>query len=134
MQQVGSDGYIRMISDDIELARALYDLVKSEPELEAFTQGLSITTFRYMPPDLKTEREEVETYLSELNKELLTRLQNSGEAYVTNAVIAGKFVLRACVVNFRTTMTDIEALPGIVIRMGREVDAAMRPAELKQSS
>jgi glutamate/tyrosine decarboxylase-like PLP-dependent enzyme len=134
LRQVGKEGYIRMISDDIELARALYDLVKSEPELEAFTQGLSITTFRYVPPDLKTEREEVETYLSALNKELLTRLQNSGEAYVTNAVIGGRFVLRACVVNFRTTMTDIEALPGIIIRMGKEVDAAMRPAELKQSS
>jgi aromatic-L-amino-acid/L-tryptophan decarboxylase len=134
LRQVGREGYIGMISDDIKLARGLYDLVKSERELQAFTQGLSITTFRYIPPDLKTETGEVETYLSALNKELLARLQNSGEAYVTNAVIGGKFVLRACVVNFRTTIKDIEALPGIVIRIGREVDAEMRPAELRESS
>ncbi len=39
-------------------------------------------------------------------------------------------MLRACIVNFRTSLEDIEALPGIVIRIGREVDAAIRPAEL----
>ncbi len=31
------------------------------------------------------------------------------------------------VVNFRTTLADIEALPGIVIRLGRAVDGEMRP-------
>ena len=134
LRQVGKEGYIRMISDDIELARALYDLVEDKSEFQAFTQGLSITTFRYVPTDLKAERKNVDDYLNALNKELLARLQNSGEAYVTHTVIAGKFVLRACVVNFRSSMRDIEALPDIIIRMGREVDATMRPAELKQSS
>jgi aromatic-L-amino-acid decarboxylase len=61
-----------------------------------------------------------------LNTELLTRLQNSGEAYLSNAVIDGKFALRACVVNFRTSLEDIEALPEIVLRIGREADAALR--------
>ena len=67
----------------------------------------------------------------QLNIEVLNRLQRSGEALVSNAVIGGAFLLRACVVNFRTSLVDIEALPGIVIRIGREVDAAMRSAELQ---
>jgi aromatic-L-amino-acid/L-tryptophan decarboxylase len=66
-----------------------------------------------------------------LNTELLTRLQKSGEAFLSNAVVGAIFVLRACIVNFRTSLEDIEALPGIVIRFGREVDAAIRPAEWK---
>jgi aromatic-L-amino-acid decarboxylase len=134
LRQVGREGYIRMISDDIELARALYNLVEAQPELQAFTHGLSIITFRYVPPDLKTGMENVEAYLNELNKELLAQLQNGGEAYVSNAVIGGKFVLRACVVNFRTSLKDIEALPGIVTRIGRKVDAAIRPAAVRRQS
>jgi aromatic-L-amino-acid decarboxylase len=40
-----------MISDDIQLAQELHRLVDAQSELQAFTQGLSITTFRYVPPD-----------------------------------------------------------------------------------
>jgi len=42
--------------------------------------------------------------------------------------------LRACIVNFRTSLVDIEALPEIVIRIGREVDLALRPEGLKARS
>ena len=102
--------------------------VDTHPELQAFTHNLSITTFRYVPVDLDDEGEEAESYLNDLNTELLERLHDSGEAFVSNVVIEGKFVLRACVVNFRTTLADIEALPGIVARIGREADSEMRPA------
>ena len=130
LRQVGRTGYVEMISDDIQLAQELYRLVEARPELQAFTQGLSITTFRYVPSDLTPGSERVEAYLNQLNMEVLNRVQRSGEAVVSNAFVAGTFLLRACIVNFRTSLEDIEALPGIVLRIGREVDAAMRPVEL----
>lgn len=105
--------------------------MEAQPEMQAFTLGLSITTFRYVPLDLTPGSEQVETYLNLLNAELLTRLQRSGEAFLSNAVIEGKFLLRACVVNFRTCLEDIEALPVLVTRIGREVDTALRPAQLE---
>ena len=131
LQQVGRKGYEQMLAEDIQLAKELYELVAKQPELEAFTQSLSITTFRYVPSDLKTGDEKTEEYLNQLNTELLTRLQNSGEAYISNAVIDGKFTLRACIVNFRTSLDDIESLPEIVLRIGREVDKELRPEGLK---
>ena len=130
LRQVGRSGYVEMLSDDIRLAQELYRLVEAHPELQAFTQGLSITTFRYVPPDLTPGSEQVEEYLNQLNAELLTRLQRSGEAFLSNAVVGDKFLLRACIVNFRTSLEDIEALPGIVTRIGREADAAMRKVNL----
>jgi aromatic-L-amino-acid/L-tryptophan decarboxylase len=130
LRQVGRAGYVEMISDDMRLAQELYRLVDAHAELQAFTQGLSITTFRYVPPDLTPGSEQVETYLNRLNAELLTRLQKSGEAFLSNAVITGKFLLRACVVNFRTSLEDVEALPTLVTGIGREVDAAVRPVDL----
>ena len=44
---------------------------------------------------------------------------------MSNAILEGKFVLRACIVNFRTGLTDIEALPEIVIRLGKIADGEM---------
>jgi len=132
LRQVGREGYVEMIADDIHLAQELYRLVEEHHELQAFTQGLSIMTFRYVPADLTPASERVEAYLNKLNAELLIRLQRSGEAFLSNAVMGGTFLLRACVVNFRTSLEDIEALPPLVIRIGREVDAAMRLGNLKR--
>ncbi|HET7841315.1 MAG TPA: aspartate aminotransferase family protein [Terriglobia bacterium] len=127
LRQSGLAGYRRMLADDCRLSRELYRLIGEHPELEAVTQGLSITTFRYVPRDLKARAGEAQEFLNKLNTELLTRLQAGGEAFVSNAVVRGAFVLRACIVNFRTTLEDVEALPGIVARLGRQVDRELRP-------
>ncbi|MCI0615450.1 aspartate aminotransferase family protein [bacterium] len=126
LQHVGRKGYEQMLSDDIQLSKELFKFVSERPELEALTQSLSITTFRYVPVDLKSGSEKTEKYLNLLNKELLTRLQNSKEAYVSNAVIDGRFVMHACIVNFRTSIEDVKALPDLVIRLGKEVDGILR--------
>jgi len=120
-----------MIGDDIRLAKTLFGLAAAHPELQAFRQGLSIATFRYVPRDLQPGAEKVEEYLNRLNSELLGRLQKSGEAFLTNAVIGGVFVLRACIVNFRTSLADIHALPGIITRLGGELDQVLRPEILR---
>lgn len=128
LRQAGREGYAGMISDDIQLARELYRNVEMQSELQAITQGLSITTFRYVPPDLIPGSPETEQYLNALNTELLNRLQKSGAAFLSSTVIRGTFALRACIVNFRTSLDDVEAIPGIVIRIGREADTALRSA------
>ena len=43
--------------------------------------------------------------------------------FVSNAVIGGRYVLRACIVNFHTTAADIARDPGDRRRVGRAVDA-----------
>lgn len=131
LKQVGRGGYAKMISDDIKLAQALYNLVDEHPALEAFTQNLSITTFRYVPEDLPRGTSESERYINELNSELLSRLEKGGEVFFSNAVIRGTYVFRVCIVNFRTSLEDIEVLPGIVARIGKAVDEEIRPEALK---
>jgi len=129
LRQVGREGYVRMIGEDIRLTGQLHTAVSEHPELQPFTLALSISTFRYVPRDLRAllGEERVERYLDALNQELLERIQLSGEAFVSNAVIRDRYVLRACIVNFNTTVADVEALPEIVARIGRETDAELRP-------
>ena len=127
LRQVGREGYRRMITDDIRLARELHRCVGETPELEPLTLELSISTFRYVPKDLTPGDADVDKYLDELNEELLHRLKTSGELFVSNAVIRGRFALRACIVNFRTALEDVTAIPEIVIRHGRLADEKLRP-------
>ena len=53
LHQVGAEGYLQMIADDIALSRDMAGAVERHPELELMTQGLSITTFRFVPADLR---------------------------------------------------------------------------------
>ena len=125
LRQAGRDGYVRMIGDDCRLAASLQRHVGAHPELEAGTLGLSIATFRYVPRDLRGAGA-AESYLNALNEALLGRLKTGGELFVTNAVVDGRFLLRACIVNFRTTEADVAAIPEIVAAEGRVVDAELR--------
>jgi glutamate/tyrosine decarboxylase-like PLP-dependent enzyme len=128
LRQVGRDGYRRMIADDILLAEHLYERVSGHPEFEAGTQSLSITTFRYVPVDLRASVgvEAADTYLDQLNRELLVAIERSGQAFVSSAVVNGRFLLRACIVNFHTSLNDIDALVRLVSRLGRGIDEALR--------
>ena len=128
LRHVGAAAYRQMIADDIRLSRAMADAVARHGELELASQSLSIATFRYVPVDLRAQvgEEPVERHLDALNRELLDRLQRRGEIFVSNAVVNGRYVLRACIVNFHTARGDVEALPEIVARTGRSVDRELR--------
>ena len=129
LRHAGAAGYRKMIADDIRLSQVMAEAVGRHAELQLTTQDLSIATFRYVPRDLRTKLgdEPVERHLDRLNRELLDRLQRGGEAFVSNAIVGGRYVLRACIVNFHTAQADVEALPEIVARVGRTVDAELRP-------
>lgn len=121
LQQLGRSGYVESIAEDMRLSRKLFAIMRAHPEFEALTQGLSIATFRYVPPELRSKvgERETEAALNRLNEELLERVEKSGRAFLSNAVINGKFAMRACIVNFRTSDEDIEALPEIIASLGR---------------
>ena len=57
---------------------------------------------------------------------MLAAVERSGEAFLSNAVVDGRFALRACIVNFNTSLEDVEALLPLVARLGTQTDAALR--------
>jgi len=124
LRQLGTGGHIQLIREDIQLAKRLFELLKGYEEIETFTQNLSITTFRYKPAGIDADTEQ--EYLNELNQSLLNKLQAGGEVFPSNAVIKSNFLLRVCIVNFRTRLSDIRALPAIVLREGRLIHEQMQ--------
>ncbi|HET9948851.1 MAG TPA: aminotransferase class V-fold PLP-dependent enzyme [Longimicrobiales bacterium] len=132
LKQMGREGYARAIAGDIELARRFYELAGAHAELEALTRGLSITTYRYVPADLRARASEpaVASYLDALNSEIRDRIERSGRAFVSNAVVGGAYALRMCIVNFRTRLEDVTALADLTVEIGRAADRELRPAAL----
>jgi glutamate/tyrosine decarboxylase-like PLP-dependent enzyme len=129
LRQAGRSGYLQMIGEDIALSRRLFERVQAHPELEALTHGLSIATFRYVPRDLRGNAGAGE-YLNELNRALLGRIEQGGQAFLSNAVVDGAYALRACIVNFHTSADDVDALPDLIAACGRELHAEMGGAAL----
>ena len=85
--------------------------------------------------NIRTEQgsQQTEEYLNELNRRLLEAIEKTGEAFISNAVIAGKYALRFCIVNFRASSGDIEAMPPLVARLGRRIDAELRSSTARIS-
>ena len=128
-QQAGRNGFVQAIADDIALAGYAFRLFAKHSEFEAVTHNLSICTFRYVPLDLRPSLGQADRadILNRLNQELLTRLESSGEVFLSNAVLDGRFLLRMCIVNFRTSIEDIERLPGLIASAASQVWQEMKP-------
>ena len=114
----GIEGYRRLIDHDISLARHLASLIEAAPDMEMLApQNLSIVCFRYAPPSLGGDDEQ----LNALNKRLLETLQLSGEAFLSSTLLHGRFALRACIVNHHARRQDIDFLVQLVREIGESV-------------
>lgn len=127
----GWEAYERRINHDIALAEYLHELVLDHGELEPMAEpGLSITCFRYVPRDL-IGRADADEYLGHLNEQIMFELQLGGRVFPSNATIGGRFALRTCVVNFRTEASTMDLVVDETVRLGRSLDAELRPATLQ---
>ena len=130
LKTAGRRGYTQMISDDIRLARRLFEAVGQTPNFEALSCGLSTTVFRYVPADLAGNAA-ASSYLEALNLELLLQLQQEGYAFPSATKIAGATGIRVCIVNLRTRWSDLEGLIEWCTRRGQELDRSRRPDTLR---
>jgi glutamate/tyrosine decarboxylase-like PLP-dependent enzyme len=115
LQYYGRRRIAQAISEDIELAVYLGELVSSADDFELLAPvELSICCFRYVP-----ERGLSDAQLDQLNEKIMELVQKGGRAYLSNATVNGKFALRACITNFRTTKADIEETVAAVREAGK---------------
>lgn len=120
----GTRAYRQRIAHDVALARYLAELVEEHDELELVAPvELSICCFRYVPRGVTDDE-----YLDRLNERLMAAVQSDGRVYFSNAVLRGRFVLRCCIVNFRTEAEHLERVVEVATELGARLDAEMRPS------
>lgn len=103
------------IDGNIAVAQHLAAAIDASTDFERLAPApLSIVGFRYRggnsvlgPPDT----------IDAFNKALMVEVQRDGESYLSNAVLGGRFALRACIVNFRTRPEDADRLLASIRRV-----------------
>src|SRR5438552_962363 len=119
LKGVGLQALREAIEKDLACARHFEKLVQNSEEFEMLAPiELSIFCFRHLPARLNralataspSERKTIEEQLDAHNERLLVALQRDGSSYLSNAGLRGRFSLRGCVMNYRTTLRDMEIL------------------------
>ncbi|HLN99613.1 MAG TPA: pyridoxal-dependent decarboxylase [Pyrinomonadaceae bacterium] len=120
------------ITEDIAVAAYLGEQVKAAKDFELLASPeLSICCFRYVPSAYQTglqlaseeQTRRVAAKLDDLNMQIMNRVQRGGRAYLSSATIRGRFALRVCITNFRTSRADIDETLNIIREAARLLDA-----------
>lgn len=106
LRAFGRRGLEERIRCHIDLARRFAGWIDSDPEWERLAPTPFSTVcfrFRGAPGTRFTEEE-----LAAKNAAILKRINESGEAYLSHAVLKGRYALRLAIGNIRTTPEDVE--------------------------
>jgi aromatic-L-amino-acid decarboxylase len=105
LAHLGRAGAAALVSRTVALAAELGRLVDQAPDLErAAPVVTSIVAFRCRPPG------RTESQADALNAAIPAAVQRRGRAFLTGTVLAGRPVLRACLIHPGTTEDDLAIL------------------------
>ncbi len=94
------------IENGIARAEHIERMVREEPALELLAPAqLGVVCFRVRPPDMDDPAE-----LDAFNERVNTAVNATGRHLISSTRLRGVFSLRACVLGFRTSMADVEAM------------------------
>jgi aromatic-L-amino-acid decarboxylase len=102
----GLQAFRAAIQRDLDLAQRLAKAITKHPDFELLAPvELSAVCFRYVGNATRPDDE-----LNRRNAAILKRVVQRGRVYLSNATLRGKFCLRACIVNHRTTEADVDSV------------------------
>jgi glutamate/tyrosine decarboxylase-like PLP-dependent enzyme len=117
LRYYGVERLAAAIAEDNALALYMAASVEAAADFQLLAPAtLGICCFRYVPPRFREllqttdapELAHVNAQLDVLNERVMQIVQRGGRAYLSNAMLRGRFALRASITNFRTTRRDID--------------------------
>lgn len=123
LQEHGARKLGRIVRQNVEQARYLAGLIEATPELQlAAPVPLNVVCFRHRgrPGASADERDQ-------LNRELLVRLHESGEAVPSGTVLDGRFAIRVAITNHRSRRPDFDLLVRASLRAAEAALLARAP-------
>jgi glutamate/tyrosine decarboxylase-like PLP-dependent enzyme len=119
LKGVGLDRLSDAIESNLACARYLEAMVQASDDFEMVAPvELSIFCFRHLPTQLRNQSTQ---RIDAFNERLLVALQQDGSSYVSNTMLGGRFALRGCVLNYRTTLRDMEILLNDLRRVAKSL-------------
>ena len=123
----GIDAFRRNLDEKFELTDWVTEELRSIPGIEIVAEPqLTVTAFRLAPPG------RAEDELNDLNRELLASINARKNVYLTATSLRGRFVLRICIVSFRTHRERMERCVEDVRAAVREVTDRIRKEGMRE--
>lgn len=120
LREIGRRGVIDRVDRHVAFAQEVADRAAAHPRLERLLEPqLSIACFRYVGARAATEAD-----LDALNQRILERLRAETPIAPSSTRVAGRFAIRPCFLNPRTTEREVVELVDAVIRIGDRLSGA----------
>ncbi|MEK7863923.1 MAG: aminotransferase class V-fold PLP-dependent enzyme [Chloroflexota bacterium] len=111
--EIGADGMRERVQRHLDFARHVAERVRADARLEVISEPvLSICCFRYRG-DVTDARA-----LDTLNARIAQRLRGETPFVPSTTVVRGRFAIRPCFINPRTTIADVDGMVDAVRRLG----------------
>ncbi len=95
----GLDAFAAALDEKLDLAAHAAQVLRATPELEIVAEPqLSLLAFRHVPARLTGDEPAIDAH----NERLLVAINRRARVYLTPTLLDGRFVLRICVLSFRT--------------------------------
>lgn len=115
LRAYGREKYSNLIQQNIDQTSYLAELVKKEPDMEITAPVASnVVCFRYKPKGLN------DAELERLNKMIAGGINQVSFWMISDTIIKGRYMLRACNVNHRSRRKDFDYLVDLVKKLGKQ--------------
>jgi len=103
------------LAEKLELTQFMYTRFLEEPRFECISAPeLSVIAFRYRP-----RTGDVDSF----NRKLLEKIVKSKKLFLSSTLLNGQFVIRVCILSFRTHQAEVEEAFEIIKRAARDLDS-----------
>lgn len=119
LREIGRDGVVARVDRHVAFARMIAERASSHPRLELLLEPqLSVACFRYLPPGATDAEIDV------ANRAIFDRLRRETGSAPSTTTVGGRYAIRPCYINPRTTEHDVTELVDQVVRLGDELTSA----------
>ena len=124
LKEMGAEGMRERVARHLDCARLVADRARASDELELLAEPvLSICCFRFRPAGWADEAR-----LDTLNEEVVMAVRARGRCTTSSTRVDGRYAIRPCFINPRTTLADADALVDEVLTVGRDLAGTARGA------
>jgi aromatic-L-amino-acid decarboxylase len=116
LKELGVKGVRHRVRTDNDLATHTAQRALESPQLEALTEPqLSIATFRFADNQIKD--------LDAFNHDVLIAVRRESQFIVSSTVVDGRYAIRPCYINPRTTVDHVDEFVDTVVSVGQRMMA-----------
>lgn len=109
LRSYGSDGLIEIIRNHNQLGVWLKKEIENHPDFELLApQKMNVVVFRYY------NKQSTETVLNRLNEQLMSRINSSGEAYLSHTKVHGKYAIRLVIGQTEVQLSHVQKVWDII--------------------